>query len=160
MKKVSTNLFLSLKWTGWPDHGVPKQSSYGVVEQQLELMLKEHESKPAQPIVVHCSAGVGRTGTLIALFNLKLTLDRLITSFLKESSSLLSIFFIRIYSFLADETKKPLFRLSIFGVVRRLREQRWGMVHTHVSISNQFSPINISKSGAIRILVRGRCRHD
>lgn len=54
----------------WPDHGVP--SDPGVV---LEFMhdinhrareLKEDGSSPG-PVVVHCSAGIGRTGTYIII---------------------------------------------------------------------------------------------
>eukprot|EP01016_Furgasonia_blochmanni_P044705 TRINITY_DN6230_c0_g1_i10.p1 TRINITY_DN6230_c0_g1~~TRINITY_DN6230_c0_g1_i10.p1 ORF type:complete len:152 (+),score=19.20 TRINITY_DN6230_c0_g1_i10:697-1152(+) len=105
------------QWTGWPDHGVPSEGTYSIVEQLLDIMRKEYETKPAQPIIVHCSAGVGRTGTLIALFNLNLTLEKLVQGFINEDR---------------DEKQKS-YRLSVFGVVRRLREQRWGMVYTNVS---------------------------
>eukprot|EP01016_Furgasonia_blochmanni_P044713 TRINITY_DN6230_c0_g1_i7.p2 TRINITY_DN6230_c0_g1~~TRINITY_DN6230_c0_g1_i7.p2 ORF type:complete len:171 (+),score=21.23 TRINITY_DN6230_c0_g1_i7:697-1209(+) len=103
------------QWTGWPDHGVPSEGTYSIVEQLLDIMRKEYETKPAQPIIVHCSAGVGRTGTLIALFNLNLTLEKLVQGFINEDR---------------DEKQKS-YRLSVFGVVRRLREQRWGMVYTN-----------------------------
>lgn len=50
-----------LHYTGWPDHGVPMYT------QSLVLYLKKllATSNGAGPIVVHCSAGVGRTGTII-----------------------------------------------------------------------------------------------
>ncbi|KRT83423.1 hypothetical protein AMK59_3364, partial [Oryctes borbonicus] len=50
-----------LHFTCWPDHGIP------FYPQSLAPFLKRIESIPSgrSPIVVHCSAGVGRTGTLI-----------------------------------------------------------------------------------------------
>ncbi|XP_051971225.1 receptor-type tyrosine-protein phosphatase H-like isoform X4 [Xyrauchen texanus] len=53
-------------FTAWPDHGVPESTEElirfrGLVRQHIE------SSSSAGPTVVHCSAGVGRTGTLIAL---------------------------------------------------------------------------------------------
>ncbi|CAL2029689.1 unnamed protein product [Caenorhabditis brenneri] len=49
-----------LHWTDWPDRGVPpcKLTS-------LELLSAVRGSKV--PIVVHCSAGIGRTGTIVAI---------------------------------------------------------------------------------------------
>lgn len=59
---------------GWPDHGVPNDSDHeiikAVVDNLLDFYYKSHSTKK---IVIHCSAGVGRTGTLISLFNLMLT---------------------------------------------------------------------------------------
>lgn len=48
----------------WPDHGVPKDAS-----QLLQFIKKTSSSKSthAGPTVVHCSAGVGRTGSYIVL---------------------------------------------------------------------------------------------
>uniref|UniRef100_A0A8R1DYZ7 Protein-tyrosine-phosphatase n=1 Tax=Caenorhabditis japonica TaxID=281687 RepID=A0A8R1DYZ7_CAEJA len=49
-----------LQWNDWPDRGVPpcKLTS-------LELLSTVRGSK--YPIVVHCSAGIGRTGTIVAI---------------------------------------------------------------------------------------------
>ncbi|XP_067101530.1 receptor-type tyrosine-protein phosphatase H-like isoform X1 [Osmerus mordax] len=54
-------------FTSWPDHGVP-QSTTALI--QFRQLVRQHIEGPgagAGPTVVHCSAGVGRTGTLIAL---------------------------------------------------------------------------------------------
>ncbi|KAM5132165.1 receptor-type tyrosine-protein phosphatase H-like [Mantella aurantiaca] len=53
-------------FTAWPDHGVPDSTSSVT---QFRNLVREHmdQRKSNGPTVVHCSAGVGRTGTLIAL---------------------------------------------------------------------------------------------
>ncbi|XP_064626454.1 receptor-type tyrosine-protein phosphatase T-like [Lineus longissimus] len=51
-------------FTAWPDHNVPKFAC-SLLEFR-ENVLKEIEYGKA-PIMVHCSAGVGRTGTFIAI---------------------------------------------------------------------------------------------
>ncbi|XP_031339313.1 tyrosine-protein phosphatase 10D-like isoform X2 [Photinus pyralis] len=53
-----------LQFTDWPDFGCPNGT-----EIMLEFcqLMREYAEKTSAPIVLHCSAGVGRTGTLIAL---------------------------------------------------------------------------------------------
>ncbi|TNN80604.1 Receptor-type tyrosine-protein phosphatase eta [Liparis tanakae] len=62
-------------FTAWPDHGVPQGTEAlirfrGLVRQHIERDGAE------APTVVHCSAGVGRTGTIIALDVLLQQLER------------------------------------------------------------------------------------
>lgn len=53
-------------FTAWPDHGVP--SDPGCVLNFLHDVNKRQEDIPsAGPIIVHCSAGIGRTGTFIVI---------------------------------------------------------------------------------------------
>jgi receptor-type tyrosine-protein phosphatase gamma len=59
-------------------------------------------------IVFHCSAGIGRTGTMLAIYNIIESLKILLEN--------------------PSDDNAP--RISIFGVVRRLREQRYCMVQT------------------------------
>lgn len=48
---------------GWPDHGVPKFAT-----SLIEFIRRvRHGFVSDRPMVVHCSAGVGRTGTYITL---------------------------------------------------------------------------------------------
>ena len=54
-------------FTAWPDHDVPT-----LYDELLLFVSKVQEGhiKKKAPILVHCSAGVGRTGTFITLYNL------------------------------------------------------------------------------------------
>jgi len=63
--------------------------------------------------VFHCSAGIGRTGTIIAIFNIIESL-RILLENEKQNSD--------------GDSSLP--RISIFSVVRRLREQRYCMVQS------------------------------
>ncbi|GBN33883.1 Tyrosine-protein phosphatase non-receptor type 12 [Araneus ventricosus] len=51
-------------YTSWPDHGVPE-----AVHPMLELvrLMRDCQASETVPIVVHCSAGCGRTGTICAV---------------------------------------------------------------------------------------------
>jgi protein tyrosine phosphatase len=87
-----------LQSIAWPDHGTPD------LDEEFESIkfLIDFIRSSSPPVLVHCSAGVGRTGTLITLYHLISVMD-----ILKKNA-----------------------RISVFGTVRRLREQRWGMVQT------------------------------
>ncbi|XP_019858334.1 PREDICTED: receptor-type tyrosine-protein phosphatase S-like [Amphimedon queenslandica] len=50
--------------TSWPDHGVP---DYATPLMSLHKQVMATWSPSKGPILVHCSAGVGRTGTFIAI---------------------------------------------------------------------------------------------
>jgi protein tyrosine phosphatase len=51
-------------FTTWPDFGVPEPPQTLV---RFVRAFRERVSAEQRPIVVHCSAGVGRSGTFIAL---------------------------------------------------------------------------------------------
>ncbi|NP_001167468.1 protein tyrosine phosphatase non-receptor type 6 L homeolog [Xenopus laevis] len=50
----------------WPDHGVPANPG-GVLSFLEEVNCMQESMPKAGPIVVHCSAGIGRTGTIIVI---------------------------------------------------------------------------------------------
>ena len=54
-----------LHFTAWPDHGVPSNTS--VMLNIIRRVRKLHAYSNPTPLMVHCSAGVGRTGTFIVL---------------------------------------------------------------------------------------------
>ncbi|XP_053197056.1 receptor-type tyrosine-protein phosphatase H-like [Scomber japonicus] len=62
-------------FTSWPDHGVPQGSEVLI---QFREVFRQHikTEGTGEPTVVHCSAGVGRTGTIIALDVLLQQLER------------------------------------------------------------------------------------
>eukprot|EP00063_Salmo_salar_P063949 XP_014038784.1 PREDICTED: receptor-type tyrosine-protein phosphatase O-like [Salmo salar] len=57
---------LHLNYTSWPDHGVPTVNAIDSVLKFVHIV-RQQANRTKEPIVVHCSAGVGRTGTFIAL---------------------------------------------------------------------------------------------
>lgn len=58
--------FKQMQFTQWPDHGVPELAALLPVVNALEEARKESSGRP---VAVHCSAGVGRAGTLVAIAN-------------------------------------------------------------------------------------------
>eukprot|EP00005_Dracoamoeba_jomungandri_P012779 CAMPEP_0174268994 /NCGR_PEP_ID=MMETSP0439-20130205/39471_1 /TAXON_ID=0 /ORGANISM="Stereomyxa ramosa, Strain Chinc5" /LENGTH=358 /DNA_ID=CAMNT_0015357517 /DNA_START=37 /DNA_END=1110 /DNA_ORIENTATION=- len=63
------------QYVSWPDHGVPEE---GVgLEHILQLVNTHYENNLTEnnPLLVHCSAGIGRTGTFIILHTLLNILD-------------------------------------------------------------------------------------
>ncbi|XP_059832353.1 uncharacterized protein LOC132397544 [Hypanus sabinus] len=62
-------------FTGWPDHGVP--STTGILIEFRNLVrqyIDQHQM--SGPTVVHCSAGVGRTGTFISIDHMIYQIDK------------------------------------------------------------------------------------
>uniref|UniRef100_A0A3B3RB05 protein-tyrosine-phosphatase n=1 Tax=Paramormyrops kingsleyae TaxID=1676925 RepID=A0A3B3RB05_9TELE len=80
VKNVKTAEIRSVRqfhFTAWPDHGVPQTTELLI---NFRHLVREHMDQYSRncPTVVHCSAGVGRTGTFIAI-------DRLIYQIERES---------------------------------------------------------------------------
>ena len=61
----SERIITQFHYTIWPDHGVPDYPT-SLLHFVRRVMFASREQ--SAPIVVHCSAGVGRTGTFITLF--------------------------------------------------------------------------------------------
>lgn len=88
-------------YQGWPDGRSPNFKEF--------CFFRNHVSKnsPSGNVVVHCSAGVGRTGTYIAIEKI---LDSVVTG-----------------EILLDKNND----LSIYSVTNQLRSLRYGSVSTH-----------------------------
>ncbi|KAL1775745.1 receptor-type tyrosine-protein phosphatase O isoform X2 [Sigmodon hispidus] len=57
---------MHFNYTAWPDHGVPPANAAESIL-QFVYMVRQQATKSKGPMIIHCSAGVGRTGTFIAL---------------------------------------------------------------------------------------------
>jgi len=105
----------------WNDNeGMPKEIMSDI--SKLVKVVSEEINK-GRPIVVHCSAGCGRTGTLIAICNAITSVEELKRFGKAKSESGFDL--------------TP--RVSVFSIVRRLREQRWAMVKTESQYKSIYS---------------------
>ena len=95
-----------IQFIGWPDHGVPNTQNGRVFDIFKEMIELTDKYKGNGPIVVHCSAGVGRTGTFIAMYYLEKEIIKQINH--KENE----------------------IKFSIFNLVRKLKEMRLYLVQT------------------------------
>ncbi|XP_062402763.1 receptor-type tyrosine-protein phosphatase eta-like [Sardina pilchardus] len=77
VKTAETRAVRQFHYTAWPDHGVPVTTELLI---NFRHLVREHMDQYSlhSPTVVHCSAGVGRTGTFIAI-------DRIIFQIERES---------------------------------------------------------------------------
>uniref|UniRef100_A0A669DVV3 protein-tyrosine-phosphatase n=1 Tax=Oreochromis niloticus TaxID=8128 RepID=A0A669DVV3_ORENI len=64
------------QYLSWPDHGVP-QEACGVLGFLTQVNSKQAEFPHAGPMIVHCSAGIGRTGTIVVIDMIIETIDTL-----------------------------------------------------------------------------------
>ena len=68
---------VQLHFTDWPDHGVPDSAMnflgflhVAMAAQRLATEdAKAHGERRAPPIIVHCSAGVGRSGVFCLVYS-------------------------------------------------------------------------------------------
>lgn len=91
-----------LFFSGWPDFAVPEDEDRDALLELVKLSA-EKNSAPSNPRIIHCSAGVGRSGTLIALEYLLAQVESGAMAEAKEAD-------------------------LVYDVVNRLREQRMMMV--------------------------------
>ncbi|XP_006789650.2 receptor-type tyrosine-protein phosphatase eta [Neolamprologus brichardi] len=75
VKTAETRAVRQFHFTAWPDHGVPETTELLI---SFRHLVREHMNQYSRhsPTVVHCSAGVGRTGTFIAIDRLIFQIER------------------------------------------------------------------------------------
>ena len=68
--------FIQIHYVGWPDFGAPTDPEpiISLVKEMRRMIATTKKSEKIN-VLVHCSAGVGRTGTLITLYKMMETLD-------------------------------------------------------------------------------------
>ena len=92
-----------VQYGGWPDHEIPDMKDvYGNILFMFQLVDNYNFQGP---VCVHCSAGVGRTGTFIALYNIYRDI----------------IYQIR-------NEKRNVISFSLLNIVRKLKEMRLYLV--------------------------------
>ena len=99
----SEKIITQIHYKGWPDHGVPDIRKE--FNSFLYMIQKVDELKGNGPVVTHCSAGVGRTGTFISIY----------------------ILYQEIMAQIKNEQSKEI-KFSVFNMVRKLKEMRLHMV--------------------------------
>ncbi|XP_028307374.1 receptor-type tyrosine-protein phosphatase eta isoform X2 [Gouania willdenowi] len=75
VKTAETRSICHFHFTAWPDHGVPEATELLI---SFRHLVREHMNQYSRhsPTVVHCSAGVGRTGTFIAVDHVIFQIER------------------------------------------------------------------------------------
>ncbi|XP_073793960.1 receptor-type tyrosine-protein phosphatase C isoform X30 [Danio rerio] len=117
-EKASEREITHIQFISWPDHGVPTDPG-----QLLKLRRRVNSFKNffSGPIVVHCSAGVGRTGTYIGI-------DAMIESLEAENR-------VDIYGFVAKLRRQRCLMVQV--------EAQYILIHTALIEHNQFGETEI-----------------
>ena len=102
-KANKDKIVTQLHYNSWPDRGIPEGSK--TFKGFIYMIEEVDKLKGENPGVVHCSAGIGRTGTFIAIYFLY-----------KE-----------IMEQIKDQYTKDI-EFSVFNIVRKLKEMRLYMV--------------------------------
>ncbi|XP_029395164.1 tyrosine-protein phosphatase non-receptor type 4 isoform X2 [Mus pahari] len=63
-EKNESRQLTQIQYTAWPDHGVPDDSSDFL---DFVCHVRNKRAGKEEPVIVHCSAGIGRTGVLITM---------------------------------------------------------------------------------------------
>ena len=78
-KSTKNRKFTQIHYTGWPDFGAPTNTApITNMVKDVRKMVTMLQKTTQINILVHCSAGVGRTGTLIVLYQMMEDLDKLV----------------------------------------------------------------------------------
>jgi protein tyrosine phosphatase len=72
-KTKTTRTVRQVQYNDWPDHGVTETAPFLQFLNTVERVERQGRSK-ASPLMVHCSAGVGRTGVFMLL---RVVIDKL-----------------------------------------------------------------------------------
>ena len=111
IRPLLQNEFIQLHYIGWPDFNAPTDPEpITNLVKEIRKMIALSKKLDKINILVHCSAGVGRTGTLISLYKMMEKLDSLLEKHEEENGNLSDI------------------SIDIFNSVFELRSKRMNMV--------------------------------
>ena len=101
-QKNKIKKIIQIHLTSWEDHTALDVDYFDMIIKIIEFI--DNNNKNNNPVVVHCSAGVGRTGTFISLYNLYHEIRMKINR------------------------QKDFIEFSVFNLVRKIKELRMYMV--------------------------------
>ncbi|XP_043404784.1 receptor-type tyrosine-protein phosphatase eta isoform X3 [Chelonia mydas] len=126
-------------FTSWPDHGVPETTDLLINFRHLVQENMSH-NPPDSPTLVHCSAGVGRTGTFIAI-------DRLIQQIEMENTSDVYgvVYDLRMHRPLMVQTEDQYVFLNqcVLDIIKSQRNKKSDLIYqntTAMAIYENFGP--------------------
>uniref|UniRef100_A0A8C3NZ58 Receptor-type tyrosine-protein phosphatase eta n=1 Tax=Cyanoderma ruficeps TaxID=181631 RepID=A0A8C3NZ58_9PASS len=126
-------------FTSWPDHGVPETTDLLI---NFRHLVHEYTSQNPvdSPTLVHCSAGVGRTGTFIAI-------DRLIQQMEMENTVDVYgvVYDLRMHRPLMVQTEDQYVFLNqcVMDIIKSQRERKTDLIYQNVTamaIYENFTP--------------------
>ena len=101
-ENTKINNMTQIHLTCWEDHSALNSNYFGKIIKIIKFIDQISNDKT---VVVHCSAGVGRTGTFISLYNLYHEIMKQI-----------------------NDKDKEIIKFSVFNLVRKIKELRMYMV--------------------------------
>ncbi|XP_062432311.1 receptor-type tyrosine-protein phosphatase eta [Rhea pennata] len=126
-------------FTSWPDHGVPETTD--LLINFRHLVIEHNSQNPVDsPTLVHCSAGVGRTGTFIAI-------DRLIQQIEMENTVDVYgvVYDLRMHRPLMVQTEDQYVFLNqcVMDIIRSRKDKKADLIYqnmTAMAIYENFTP--------------------
>ncbi|XP_065259425.1 receptor-type tyrosine-protein phosphatase eta-like [Emys orbicularis] len=126
-------------FTSWPDHGVPETTDLLINFRHL-VQENIRQNPPDSPTLVHCSAGVGRTGTFIAI-------DRLIQQIEMDNISDVYgvVYELRMHRPLMVQTEDQYIFLNqcVLDIIKSQRNKKSDLIYqntTAMAIYENFAP--------------------
>ncbi|KAM9149381.1 receptor-type tyrosine-protein phosphatase eta [Pangshura tecta] len=126
-------------FTSWPDHGVPETTDLLINFRHL-VQENIRQNPPGSPTLVHCSAGVGRTGTFIAI-------DHLIQQIEMENTSNVYgvVYDLRMHRPLMVQTEDQYVFLNqcVLDIIKSQRNKKSDLIYqnaTAMAIYENFAP--------------------
>jgi protein tyrosine phosphatase len=108
----STRKVSFMQYVGWPDMGVPNDSKSIMRMINCVNDIMKQSNYEIGPIVIHCSAGIGRTGTFATIH----IFIQLLRDYVKQNPNL----------------ENPEFNFNIYDIVKKLKHYRVGMIQRKV----------------------------